>query len=423
MIRTHLASIPLLLGLLCGVAQGYGNSSTCVWPDRAGLTTTQRSLLASVGRAWASLTAWERASFLNLTGALADARVDLRGLKLAAIQRDRLMFQPTGMDRLRASLEAGVRAKRFLVEKPADGLHPGMSSYGVRQAKVRYALQVGLGERGAFVDIDLINPKMGLGPQVAHLLEVLKNVVVQRVTDPFKVGRYLGPRAGYRSSPGLVLANPRPAASPRPGLAQALGAASEEVELSLRGAQLRAPASRVTHLLAMRVQQLPLSLLRRALSFLRQQRVSLDEARLRRVLAKNTGRIRFELELELSAAALRHVASRPAVELSRAYLAAYQRVMGQAAPWLGQERQLARYARTRFERFDPVWERVRSDRRRAKRFVAGLGRLSGGHTFEPLENDHRANLYALSALLALAPRDGVRVALAVGGEEIPVVVR
>lgn len=63
-----------------------------------------------------------------------------------------------------------------------------MSNFGARQNRAFYAWQVGIGDDGAFADIDIGNPTQGLLPAIVHAVEVL----VPGRTNPFQVGRGLG---------------------------------------------------------------------------------------------------------------------------------------------------------------------------------------------------------------------------------------
>ena len=180
-----------------------GEPPRCSFPSFSQLSAAQQGLFKDIGgaSAYGGLSDAQRASFLNLTGALSSAQINFSGLTLqqSGIHQDRLLFAPgAGINSFRASFEAGVAAGRFINSPPAESEHPGMSEWGGRQRRAFYALQIGGGRGGAFVDIDIGNPQMGGLPALVHGVEVLYNKVSKSVTDPFAIGRALGRKiTGY----------------------------------------------------------------------------------------------------------------------------------------------------------------------------------------------------------------------------------
>ena len=180
-----------------------GEPPRCSFPSFSQLSAAQQALLNSIpdglGAAFYNgLSEAQRASFLNLTGALAAAGIITSGLMLAEVKPDRLLFAAGTTTNLRRSFEAAVAAGRFVNSPPAESEHPGMSEWGGRQRRAFYALQIGGGRGGAFVDIDIGNPQMGVLPALVHGVEVFYNKVSKSVTDPFAVGRALGRKiTGY----------------------------------------------------------------------------------------------------------------------------------------------------------------------------------------------------------------------------------
>ena len=162
----------------------------CTWPRWSELDPTQRALLSPTR--YAGLERRQRAAFLNISAALRAAGLDLEGLTLVEVRRDRLLFAPEGVERLRSSLERACADGRFKPARPHSRLHPGMAESGARQARARHALQLGFGRAGAFADIDAWNPAMGFRPGLLHAAEVGWHHLSGSRTDPLRVGRALG---------------------------------------------------------------------------------------------------------------------------------------------------------------------------------------------------------------------------------------
>jgi hypothetical protein len=140
----------------------------------------------------------ERAGFVNITGALEAAGVDLAGLKLqqAGVRSDRLLFAPGSTDDFRKSIKAGTKANPptfnpvGLVARQFGG-HGGMNDYMVRQNVGTNSLQVGFGDDGAFADIDLFNPQPQFKNESKHWAEIRKNDG-DIVTPHFYLAKVLG---------------------------------------------------------------------------------------------------------------------------------------------------------------------------------------------------------------------------------------
>ena len=167
----------------------------CSFPTFAGLTADQQALFGGTAAQWGQLDSKQIAGFLNITGALSAAGVDLSGLGLqpGGIHQDRLLFTPESAATLQSRMDNTV----FSYDQPRQDLHPEMASWGARQNVLRYALQVGTGPGGAFVDIDLWNPSFGLLGSIMHGREVLENAYDRRrggsgLTNPSTVGKGLG---------------------------------------------------------------------------------------------------------------------------------------------------------------------------------------------------------------------------------------
>jgi hypothetical protein len=163
------------------------------------LSAKQQGLLGANGRAlYEGLTPKQKGVFLLLTQRMERAGVDLSGLRLKGgaegIRGDNKRFDlrfepdPAALARLKASAEAGVRSGKFFEEKPYAPFHGGMSDWGVRESRPKYAMQIGLGKDGVFVDMDRYNPRTSGWNHVKHWGEIL----TPGNMDPFKVAPELG---------------------------------------------------------------------------------------------------------------------------------------------------------------------------------------------------------------------------------------
>ena len=171
----------------------------CTWPGFDQLSAAQQGILNRVpgtgGAAfYNSLSDPLKASFLNLTGDLARMGLNFSGLSLQqdGIHQDRLLFAPGGgISDFQSSIQAGITSGAFDNAKPGNRDHPGMSDFGARQGVTRWSLQVGIGQRGAFADVDPWGP-VDVAGGIGHSIDYLKHKITGGKTDPFAVGRGLG---------------------------------------------------------------------------------------------------------------------------------------------------------------------------------------------------------------------------------------
>jgi RHS repeat-associated protein len=180
----------------------------CDFPDYDKLTDVQKGLIGA--DYYNALDMMQRASFLNITGAMAKAGVSLAGLSITNVHSDRIILSPESGPILRSRIEATfslqtitmtipkvgtrrvtVRKGPFDPDKPIG--HDGMNDWGYRQHVGRWALQIGGGPEGVFIDIDVFNPKSSLGNLAGHVFgEVLPHWIFGGKTDPIDVGRAVG---------------------------------------------------------------------------------------------------------------------------------------------------------------------------------------------------------------------------------------
>lgn len=159
----------------------------CTFPTFDALSKTQQGMLGPNGReVYGKLGPEERACFLNITGKLAKAGIDLSGLQISEFNSDRFFLEPQSLEKLQAQLE---HHPDFKFDKPEGKFHPGMTEWGVREDTDFNSVQVGLGPKGGFIDIDRGNPKVSVAALFTHLSEVL----TPGKTDPFAIGKQLGP--------------------------------------------------------------------------------------------------------------------------------------------------------------------------------------------------------------------------------------
>jgi hypothetical protein len=164
------------------------------------LDSVQQALLGPTGREmYPSLTPKQRGVFLLITQRLERNGVDLTGLRLkggaegirGTNVRFDLLFEPdpAAIAHFKASVQDGVRAGKFSEDKPLSLFHKGVSDWGVRENRTKYALQLGFGPEGAFVDMDRYNPRQGgFLNHLKHWAEIL----TPGNMDPFKVAPDLG---------------------------------------------------------------------------------------------------------------------------------------------------------------------------------------------------------------------------------------
>lgn len=164
------------------------------------LSAVQQGLLGDKGREiYEKISPKQRGVFLLLTQRLERNGVDLSGLRLKGgaegIRGSNLRFDllfepdPEAMARLKSSVQDGIQAGKFSEDQPSSVFHKGMSDWGVRENRAKYALQIGFGSEGAFVDMDRYNPRQGgFWNHVKHWGEIL----TPGNMDPFKVAKDMG---------------------------------------------------------------------------------------------------------------------------------------------------------------------------------------------------------------------------------------
>lgn len=159
------------------------------------LSADQQALFgAGSATTYAALSTEQRAVFLNLTTRMAARGVDFGGLELEnpteTIRRNRLLFtkDPEGLARLQSSLQEKVGEGTFFEDKVFAPFHPGMADFGVREDQFNWTMQFGIGDKGAFVDVDRFNYKAGVLGWLGHAAEIIHPAR----PSPFKVADELG---------------------------------------------------------------------------------------------------------------------------------------------------------------------------------------------------------------------------------------
>jgi hypothetical protein len=159
------------------------------------LSVGQRAVLGHVApRIYARMSTEQRAVFLLLTSRLERVGADFTGLRLldseANLRRNRMLFAPSleGLSRLYVSLRAGIRKGTFTEEPVSSLLHCGMGEWGVRENRAEWALKIGMGPKGAFVEINHYNPSKWVLGGLGHWAEVL----MPYKPNPLIIARALG---------------------------------------------------------------------------------------------------------------------------------------------------------------------------------------------------------------------------------------
>lgn len=159
------------------------------------LSAGQRALLGPKGaETYGRLSTDQRGVFLLLTRRMERAGADFSGLRLkdpeTTLRRNRMLFDnnPQGLARLRSSLEAGIQKGKFTQSPVFAPFHKGMSDWGVRENRQKWAMQLGIGPAGAFVDVDRYNPNAGIIGKIGHLGEI----VTPGKPSPLQIAAELG---------------------------------------------------------------------------------------------------------------------------------------------------------------------------------------------------------------------------------------
>lgn len=143
------------------------------------LSDTQRSLLGEPGaEAWNDLTSRQRGVFLLITDRLQKQGFDLTGMKLqggvSGINNEgvpEIVFDKPSAQNLKSQVEAKIASGDYLRERPNKWMHANASE-GARENRSKFALQIGFGENGAFVDMDRYNPLTSKLNYLKHLAEI-----------------------------------------------------------------------------------------------------------------------------------------------------------------------------------------------------------------------------------------------------------
>lgn len=153
-----------------------------VSPDRpwSSLNPAQRGLFGAEGeRGYRALSDEQRELVLFLSERLIANGIDLVGMRLQraddTTRPNRVLFSPDspGFERFQAQLEAGEQRGRFSEDDVFGLFHPGMSETGYREERRKFSMQIGIGDKGAFVDVDRYHPWKGVRAWLGHFLEIV----------------------------------------------------------------------------------------------------------------------------------------------------------------------------------------------------------------------------------------------------------
>lgn len=144
------------------------------------LSSVQRGLFGAAGEAaYRKLSDKQRQLVLLLSERLFANGIDLQGMRLLEAGQptrpNRILFAPDspGMERFKAQLEGAKKAGRFDEDKVFALFHPGMAEDGYREDRSKFSMQIGLGDKGAFVDVDRFHPWTGLKGWLGHFGEII----------------------------------------------------------------------------------------------------------------------------------------------------------------------------------------------------------------------------------------------------------
>lgn len=167
------------------------------------LNPAQQHLFGANGaQTYARLSSDDRAVFLLLTRRMDRAGLDYSGLTLKdpleSIRRNRLLFNDdaAGLAKLKASVERGVASGEFYEDKVFGPFHPGIADGGVRQTRRKWSMQLGWGEKGAFVDMDRYNYKADWKAWLGHAAEIIH----PGRPNPLDIARELGEDLNTRTT-------------------------------------------------------------------------------------------------------------------------------------------------------------------------------------------------------------------------------
>lgn len=161
-----------------------------------GLTPGQRGLFgegAAAQQTYRALSSEQRAIFLFLTRRLEENGMDLTGLRLEdpvkTIRPNRILLEPgPALERFEAQLQAGKEEGTWQDDSPFAPFHWGRADVGARESRRKWSLQIGVGEKGAFVDVDRYNPWAGFSAFWGHTAELL----IPGKPDADNIARELG---------------------------------------------------------------------------------------------------------------------------------------------------------------------------------------------------------------------------------------
>ena len=140
-----------------------------------------------------SMSVKKKMAFLNIISALNQV-MDTKDLEIVSMKDDRILFSKSSIPFIVSRMDKLVEDGIFINAKPSSFWHKEMSLSGYREKIKNYSLQIGIGEDGAFADIDIHCPKYNRKQWWLHVKEMAGNLFFRRTTSPVNVGNALRAR-------------------------------------------------------------------------------------------------------------------------------------------------------------------------------------------------------------------------------------
>ncbi|MCK5689402.1 hypothetical protein KAI87_09040 [Myxococcota bacterium] len=142
------------------------------------LPAAHQKLLGDDGaRVWNELSSDDKGVFYVLTQRLSDLGVDTGSLRLRPdkVRRNRLLLEgsDSALRAFKENVQSGIDEGKFKPSKPFFLFHWGFSSWGARENRDTFTIEIGGGSKGVFIDVDHFHPWRGLAGLLAHAVEII----------------------------------------------------------------------------------------------------------------------------------------------------------------------------------------------------------------------------------------------------------